>query len=822
MKLHNLTITQRLIFSNLLSLMILSFAIIMVIRSSYLVESTFKTQSQGHVEILTKNSDISRQVSSLTSRVKLLEQTFLFSETTLSKEATKIDLELQQLNELSANPELADKVDDFVDNFHRFLGSSLSLNRILKKIQEIDDQLEEQIDELAFHINQGELEITILGGDLHDEHNHTLIPMLREAFLTTGKIVESVHSRITPETEKVLIIEAEKELAILALHLESVDISVDIDSPELASHIRKMQITLRKYHAALSRIKANLAQRWGVMSSLVDSQNQLIALVEKTEKEVQIEAFELAKKLEAEISESRLNAILTSVFAFLISILLVSLVVKKHIRKPLNDLSAGFARIESDGTSRPINLHRTDEWNHIENTFNQMAERLSATYAELNAEKKNFDFLAHHDPLTGLANRLLGTQKLNEAIVKAKEKDSSFFLIYLDVDEFKTINDSLGHTAGDNLLIDVAHILEELVEGVGFVARMGGDEFMLVAEDRRANSEEMFLLEQINQSLRKSYLIDNKNVFVSASIGVCQFPYHGSDDETLIRNADTAMYHAKRNGKDQYRIYDDRMTLEVTDIIETNAGLRQAIANNELVVYFQPNLNLTSKKVMGAEALVRWQHPTLGLLQPAEFLEIAEKSDLIIDIDKWVFGEVARLISEWQKNGEDVADIAVSVNFSSRMFYMPDLSDQLKTILEESGCQPHQLILEITERDMMRDYDTCIETIVELRKQGYRIAIDDFGTGYSSLSVVKNLSADFLKLDRSFIQDLDTSTLDYEITRAVLTLAQILDLRVIAEGVENQRQLDHLCELGCNKAQGFFFSKPLPVEGWLEFLSEHR
>ena len=282
------------------------------------------------------------------------------------------------------------------------------------------------------------------------------------------------------------------------------------------------------------------------------------------------------------------------------------------------------------------------------------------------------------------------------------------------------------------------------------------------------------------------------------------------------------MYHAKRNGKDQYRIYVDKMTLEVTDIIETNVGLRQAIKNDELVVFFQPKVDLYTQQVTGAEALVRWEHPKLGLLQPVDFLEIAEKTDLIVDIDKWVFKKVATLISQWQKEGADLEGILFSVNVSARMFYMSDLAEQLNNILDQTDCKPHQLILEITERDVMRDFVTCSRTIETLRAQGYKIAIDDFGTGYSSLSVVKHLSADYLKLDRSFIQDIDSSQLDYEITSAVLKLASILNLSVIAEGVETQRHLDKLLELGCNRAQGYYFSKPLPVKQWLEFFSKSK
>jgi len=818
MKFSRVTIIQRLILSNLLSVAIVSSAIFMVIRSLDFVEYTLKTQASEHVEVLTANSEISRRVFILTSRVKLLEQTFLFSETTLSEEAFYIDLQLQKLRELSTNRDFSNKMDAFIDNFHRFLGSSLALNRILKQSQKIDDKLATQLDTLELNISERKLQHIHDSNYMRYNNELDLISMLREAFLTAGKMVGNIHSRITPETEKVLIIEVEKELDIFLLHLEN----VDIDTTQVKTQKKRMKRTVRQYNAALRRIRANLEQRWLVMAALVNAQDELLMMVERTEARVHRQAVELTEQLEKEISQSRVNAISISLLAFLLSVLLVSLVVKRHIRKPLDDLKEGFERLESTGVNKPINLGRTDEWSHIENAYNQMSLRLSEAYLDLNEEKKNFDFLAHHDPLTGLANRLLATKKLNSDIVKAQEQNLSFLLIYLDIDEFKTINDSLGHTAGDNLLVNVSKILIDIVGDMGFVARMGGDEFMIVVWGADNLNSGEIISERINKALRKPYHIHDKTIIVSASIGVCQFPQHGRDDETLIRNADTAMYYAKRNGKDQYCIYADRMTLEIKDIIETNVGLHQAIKNDELVVFFQPKVNLHTQQVIGAEALIRWQHPKFGLLPPVDFLEVAEKSDLIIDIDKWVFQKVALLITQWQQAGIDLEGVVFSVNFSARMFYMLDLAEQLKTILDQTDCAPHQLLLEITERDMMRDFGTCVQTIETLRAQGYKIAIDDFGTGYSSLSVLKNLSVDCIKLDRSFIEDVNSSKLDFEIVSAVLKLAQILDSSVIAEGVETQSHVDTLLEIGCHRAQGYFFSRPLPVDNWIEYLIDNK
>ncbi|MEZ8224262.1 EAL domain-containing protein [Vibrio splendidus] len=812
MKLPQINITQRLIISNLLSLLIVSFAVIMVIRSLYYVESTLKNETSTHVSDLIVNSEISRRVFTLTSRVKLLEQTFLFSETTLSEEAFNVDFQLQRLRDLSTNEGFSQKIDAFIDNFHRFLGSSLALNRILKQTNQIDATLAEQLDQLEFAIADSKLRHLDQPNFIRYNNELDLINMLRESFLTSGKMVGDIHSRITPETEKVLLIEVEKELDIFLLHLEN----VDIETTAVIAEKKRINRTVKRYNAALKRIRANLEQRWLVMASLLVAQSDLLEMVEKTESRVQSQALELTDQLEKEIGLSRMNAIIISFSAVVLSMLLVHHVVRHHIRKPLNALRHGFDRLESGSLKNPINLGRSDEWSHLEKAYNDMASRLSKAYLDLTEEKKNFDFLAHHDPLTSLANRLLATKQLDEEIRKSYENNASFLLFYLDIDEFKTINDSLGHAPGDNLLVNVGHILSNLVGDKGFVARMGGDEFLVVYSNIGLDEGEP-IADRLNQALRKPYYIDDNSIFVSASIGVCEYPTHGLDRETLIRNADTAMYHAKRNGRDQYRVYADEMTHEVNDLIETNMGLHQAIANDELEVFFQPKVNLDSQDIIGAEALLRWRHPKLGLLPPVDFLEVAEKSDLIIDIDKWVFKKVANLITEWQRAGMDLQGVIFSINFSARMFYMTDLADQLQVILDETDCQPHQLLLEITERDMMRDFETCSRTIEVLHSKGYKIAIDDFGTGYSSLSVLKNLSADCVKLDRSFIEDINSSKVDYEITCAVLKLAQILDFSVIAEGLETQNHVTTLRQIGCKYAQGYFFARPLPIDDWVSY-----
>jgi len=354
---RHISITQRLIISSMLSLLVVSIAVFVVIRSLYFVESTLKKETSTHVSQLIVNSEISRHVFELTSRVKLLEQTFLFSETTLSEEAFNIDFQLQRLRDLSTNQEFSLSIDAFIDNFHRFLGSSLALNRILKQTDKIDTKLAQQLDSLELAIASSKLQS--MGSADFKRYNNglDLVNMLRESFLTVGKMISDIHSRITPETEKVLIIEVEKELDIFLLHLEN----VDSDSPTVIEEKAAISKTVKRYNSALRRIKANLEQRWVVMEALIKAQTELLQAVERTESRVQNQALALTNQLEQEMEESRFNAIVISISAFLFSVLLVNLVVNRHIRKPLEDLKKGFDHLVTEGEDNPIDLGRSDE-----------------------------------------------------------------------------------------------------------------------------------------------------------------------------------------------------------------------------------------------------------------------------------------------------------------------------------------------------------------------------------------------------------------------------------------------------------------------------
>ncbi|MDO6785079.1 EAL domain-containing protein [Neptunomonas phycophila] len=818
MKKAVLTLGARLAITVFMLMAITGVGFGIVISALYSVESILETESSEHVSSLTTNSVVSRQIFELSTRVQLLEQTFLYNESILTEEGFNIDEQLQLMRGLSTNDDFKKHMDLFIEDFHRFLGNSLTLNRILQELGHIDVGLGEQIDQLDLLVAEDKIDQLLDKKYTYITDHIDLMNMLRESYLEVGKMVGAIRSRITPETEKVVILEVLKELDIFRLHLANLEAS----NEAIAQDKRQLSRALAKYTAVLRKLRANLDQRWIVMESLLDSQNQLLSFVETTEYQVQESALSLKERLEQDIGDLRFVVLVTALVAVIFGVVFISLMVKRHIRRPLDALIDGFYQLESSEFNQRISLNRTDEWNTIEKAFNQMASRLEEIYRQLNNEKKNFNYLAHHDPLTGMANRLYINQQLDSVIAHSRKQDKPFTLLYLDVDQFKNINDSLGHGAGDQLLKEVSDRLLDVIGANGHVARLGGDEFMVLFPNVQSIKAVSVFAEAINRALRKAFTLEGEPIYVTSSIGVCQYPEHGDNVETLVRNADTAMYYAKKQGRDQFCVYTDAMTHEAHDLIYKSAGIRRALENDEFELLFQPQFDIVAPTIIGAEALIRWNHPELGQLSPDAFLDVAEQTGLILDIDDWVFKQVAALVSEWKSQGFNLDGISFSVNFSGRKFFEPGLGKQLDDVIAMYDCSATQLVLEITERDMMSRFDLSAATIKDLRKRGYRVSIDDFGTGYSSLASLKNLPADTIKLDRSFILDIVTSDRDLAIVKSVMTLAEELGLSVVAEGVETQDQVDSLISIDCQYAQGYHFAYPLREDQWMLLLSAYN
>jgi diguanylate cyclase (GGDEF)-like protein/PAS domain S-box-containing protein len=420
------------------------------------------------------------------------------------------------------------------------------------------------------------------------------------------------------------------------------------------------------------------------------------------------------------------------------------------------------------------------------------------------------------DPLTHIPNRLYFIDRLESAIETADEHGVLFAVLFIDLDQFKLVNDSLGHTAGDELLIDVAGRLRASTrkgsrpgdEAKSVVARVGGDEFAILLTHLLNETEPSLVAERILERLNEPFYLEGRHVSVSASIGIA-LGSGPSTPEGLLRNADTAMYHAKTNGKGRFEFFNDAMRERVIAQFEIETGLRKAVETQQLVLHYQPIIATIDKRICGFEALVRWNHPKRGLIPPGEFIPIAEESDLIILLGRWVLHESCRQMAEWHKRFPSVLPLTINVNVSSRQLKDSRLVEDVQFALTESGLSPESLSIEITESSLIENTEQTLTTLNRLKAMNIRLEIDDFGTGYSSLSYLRRLPFDTLKIDRSFINELSAGSDGLDIVKAIVEMAHSLRLEVIAEGVETEEQLSQLCGLGCKYVQGFLFSRPV-------------
>lgn len=428
-------------------------------------------------------------------------------------------------------------------------------------------------------------------------------------------------------------------------------------------------------------------------------------------------------------------------------------------------------------------------------------------------EERIYD-LAYYDRLTDLPNRQLFQQTLDTAIEQAGEDGGNFAVLFVDLDRFKRINDTLGHSMGDALLRSVAARLRECAaEQAGCskveIARLGGDEFVIMLSGVSSEAEASDMAERISRSLSTPLECEGHRLVVTPSIGVTMFPQDGRSSEDLLMNADSAMYRAKSSGRNNHKFYSDTMRIRSLARLGIENELRDAMAAEQFSLHYQPKVDLKSWTVVGAEALIRWQHPERGWISPGEFIPVAEESGLIVPIGNWVLHEACQQVRRWQDTL--LGDLRVSVNISSEQIYTDNLMQTVKSALHENGIGAESLELEITESLLMRDVDSTIETLNKFKELGLSISIDDFGTGYSSLSYLTRFPIDTLKIDQSFVRDLHIDSDDAAICAAILAMARKLNLNVVAEGVELEEQLKFLRSHGCNQIQGYLYSKPLPA-----------
>lgn len=435
-----------------------------------------------------------------------------------------------------------------------------------------------------------------------------------------------------------------------------------------------------------------------------------------------------------------------------------------------------------------------------------------AVFSDISAIKHSeheLAHLAHHDPLTDLPNRLLFTDRAEQALASAQIHKRGCALLLLDLDHFKIINDSLGHNVGDQLLKAVGERLQSLFGPGVTLARLGGDEFAVLAESCPQVVQAAALAQRILDAMKEPFIFDGHQLFISASIGISLFPSDALSAEQLLRNADSALFKAKSAGREGYALYTEELTAHAQHRVEIAGELRRALDQQELRVYYQPVHDLQNSRMMGVEALVRWQHPERGLVPPGEFIPIAERTGLIADIDAWVMDQACRQMCQWLADGAPLTFLAVNV--SSRLFARRELYEQVAKVLHDTGLDPAFLELEVTESAVMEDPEVALEQMHRLRELGLRLAIDDFGTGYSSLLRLKRLPVQKLKIDQGFVAGLPGDEDDVAIVRVVIALAQSMGMQVHAEGIEQVEQARFLLEQHCDLGQGYWFGRPMPA-----------
>jgi len=475
-------------------------------------------------------------------------------------------------------------------------------------------------------------------------------------------------------------------------------------------------------------------------------------------------------------------------------------------RRYLDDLKDAAAKAEQAERERAEQAE-----NHIVELRHYISEQ-ERIGQELRDSRERFRHAAFHDNLTNLPNRNFFIEKLSFLLEKSKHKpDSKFAVLFLDLNRFKTINDSLGHSAGDRLILNVAKRLSGLLRKGDLAARFSGDEFGVILNDISSIDDAVEFAETVRRKLLTPFTISRRQVFTSVSIGIAVSDPSYTEAENILRDADIAMYYSKERNK-THVVFDQTMHTRAVTLLQLETDLRHAVENDELLVYYQPIIDLATMELTGFEALMRWNHPQRGLVPPGEFIPIAEETNFIVPLTLWILQKSCAQLVEWQRRSSLNKNLMMSVNLSGKHFAQPDIVEQIRWIIKETGVNPACLKLEITESAIMENAESTIAMLKDLRALGIRLSIDDFGTGYSSLSYLHRFPIDTLKVDRSFVSTMEDGTENGEIVRTIIALAKTLNLDVVAEGIESIHQLHQLKILGCEYGQGYLFSRPVSTE----------
>lgn len=502
-----------------------------------------------------------------------------------------------------------------------------------------------------------------------------------------------------------------------------------------------------------------------------------------------------------------------------VAVLFTNITERKQTEKALRESVRELRKTESELRVTQAALHKEKAMlaDHV-HKLQQANQHLTVTTLEagvlaeeIEKSRMRMAHLAHHDALTDLPNRILLRERLTHAISLAQRQGRKFALLFVDLDRFKHINDSLGHGTGDLLLQSVAKRLTAALRHSDTLCRLGGDEFVILLAEIEHAKDAAFSAQKILSALVTPHRIHQIELHVTGSVGISMYPQDGQDADTLMQSADTAMYHAKADGRNNYRFFEQDMNVRAVERHSVEGGLRRALRRREFLLHYQPKFNLVTGSISGVEALIRWRHPKRGMVLPEQFVWIAEDCGLIVPIGTWVLREACRQARNWQ-NDPGLYAVPVAVNISALQFRQADFLESVQEILKETGLAPHYLELELTESVLMHDAEATASVLNALKALGVRLSVDDFGTGYSSLSYLKRFPIDALKIDQSFMRDITHATEnsdDAAIIAAVISMGKSLNQRVIAEGVETREQLEFLHALGCGEGQGFYFSRPL-------------
>lgn len=460
-----------------------------------------------------------------------------------------------------------------------------------------------------------------------------------------------------------------------------------------------------------------------------------------------------------------------------------------------------------------------DELNEVLQETQQEKSKVQEQYDTLKKNQEHIKKLAYNDYLTQLPNRIAFTEVLDNVLYTLRQEEI-IAIMHIDIDEFKVINDTLGHSYGDELLIDVTHRLKQAITEDDYLARNGGDEFILLSQNIMDISQYEDKIKKIMKVFSYPFVLSTKEFFITVSIGIVLAPTNGKTSQVLLKNVDTAMYEAKANGKDTYCYFNDSMNVNLMKKIEMQSELRKAIENREFVAYYQPQIQLSDNQLVGFEALIRWKKEDGQIIPPAEFIPLAEETGLIVPIGQYVLIESCKELKLWNDKG--YKDLTMAVNLSVRQFRDRDFVQMLKDIIDEVGVNPKNLELEITETLALEDLELTVATIRKLQELGVKFALDDFGTGYSSMRYLKELPINILKIDKSFVDTITENESDQKIVQTIITMARILHLEVIAEGVESEAQAEYLKNANCDKVQGYLYSKPVPRQEAYELIKKYH